>query len=58
MTELGLLSPDREPALEVHALWALLDGLTLHLVVEPPGITRQDARSVLADHLKRVTSDG
>ena len=58
MTELGLLSPDREPALEIHALWALLDGLTLHLVVEPPCITRQDARAVLAEHLKHVTSDG
>ena len=58
MTELELMSIDREPALEVNALWALLDGLTLHLLVEPPGITRQDARSVLAEHLKRLTTGG
>ena len=56
MSELGLLPPDRDPGLEVQSLWALLDGLTMHLLVDPPSVSRDQARSVLAGQLLRMTS--
>ena len=55
LSELGLLAPDRDPELAVHELWAILDGVTMHLLADPPGITRDEARSVLGDHLRRLT---
>jgi AcrR family transcriptional regulator len=57
MAELGLLQPDHAPAdlaLETQRLWALLDGLTVHLLVEPAYIGPRQARRVLRLHLSAL----
>jgi hypothetical protein len=57
MAELGLLEPDHDPAdlaLETQRLWALLDGLTVHLLVEPAYIGPRQARRVLRLHLSAL----
>jgi AcrR family transcriptional regulator len=57
MAELGLLEPDHDPAdlaLETQRLWALLDGLTVHLLAEPAYIGPRQARRVLRLHLSAL----
>ncbi|SBT40928.1 TetR/AcrR family transcriptional regulator [Micromonospora auratinigra] len=47
----GLLAGDRDPAQETARLHALVDGLTLHLLLHPDLMPPERARAVLADHL-------
>jgi AcrR family transcriptional regulator len=54
MAELALLEPDHELALETQRLWALLDGLTVHLLVEPAYIGPRQAKRVLRRHLSAL----
>ena len=59
MAELGLLDLDHDRAdlaLETHRLWALLDGLTVHLLVEPAYISPRQARRVLRRHLSALAA--
>ncbi len=51
LTQLGLVAPSRNIDVETERLWALLDGLTTHLLMNPEHTTTQLAAAVLRTHL-------
>lgn len=51
LTQLGLFTPSRNIDLETEQLWAFLDGLTTHLLMNPEHTTTQLAGAVLRTHL-------
>jgi hypothetical protein len=51
LDQVGRLGRGRDQALETRRLHALLDGLVIQLTAEPPRLTVDEARAVLAGHL-------
>jgi AcrR family transcriptional regulator len=51
LAELHALGPGRTPQTETARLHALLDGIVLQLLADPPRLTPQQARALLARHL-------
>ena len=51
LDQVGRLGRGRDQALETRRLHALLDGLVIQLTAEPPRLTADEARAVLAGHL-------
>lgn len=51
LDQVGRLGRGRDQALETRRLHALLDGLVIQLTAEPPRLTVDEARAVLASHL-------
>ncbi len=51
LDDLGRLAAHRDPHLETGRLHALLDGLVVQGIADPPGITPTDIRAVLRQHL-------
>jgi len=51
LAELGLVATDRDRGVEIERLWSLLDGLTLHILLDlaPPSASR--AGQILRTHL-------
>jgi AcrR family transcriptional regulator len=49
---LGLMAPERSVAIETERLWALVDGLTLHLLTEHT--SRRTARQALRRHVDEL----
>ncbi|MDQ3052579.1 MAG: TetR family transcriptional regulator C-terminal domain-containing protein [Actinomycetota bacterium] len=51
LAELGLVATDRDRGVEIERLWSLLDGLTLHILLDlaPPSALR--AGQILRTHL-------
>ncbi|MBA3293302.1 MAG: TetR/AcrR family transcriptional regulator [Geodermatophilaceae bacterium] len=51
LAELGLVAIDRDRGVEIERLWSLLDGLTLHILLDlaPPSASR--AGQILRTHL-------
>jgi len=49
--EIGALAPDRDAAIEVLRLHALLDGLVVQAIARPPVLTPAEIRTVLTAHL-------
>lgn len=56
MVELVLVHPGRHLEVETERLWALLDGITLHLLTETGHTTPTSAREVLRRHLRDLAS--
>ncbi len=54
LVELGAIDADTDVKAEADGLWALLDGLTLHLLLERPVTRPAQARRVLRRHLERM----
>ncbi|WP_323746881.1 TetR family transcriptional regulator C-terminal domain-containing protein [Catenulispora pinisilvae] len=48
---LGRLAEGRDQALESRRLHALLDGLVIQLTADPPRLTVNEARAIVAGHL-------
>lgn len=51
LAELGQLAPERDLDAETERLWALVDGLTMHILLEPDRLTARRVRAVLRTHL-------
>lgn len=51
LTEAGVLHPDRDVNVETERIHALVDGLTIHLLVDPIRVSPGRVESVLAIHL-------
>ncbi|WP_194912458.1 TetR/AcrR family transcriptional regulator [Catenulispora rubra] len=51
LDRIGRLGPGRDQALESRRLHALLDGLVIQLTADPPRLTVDEARTVMAGHL-------
>lgn len=58
LAELGLIAADRDLDLETERLWALLDGLTLHLLSEPPYTQPDAAKKILDRQLRDLAEAG
>ncbi|HEY3480106.1 MAG TPA: TetR family transcriptional regulator C-terminal domain-containing protein [Streptomyces sp.] len=54
---IGQLGGGRDQSLESRRLHALLDGLVIQLTADPPRLTPDEARAVLASHLADVAHD-
>jgi AcrR family transcriptional regulator len=54
--EFGLLGADRDRRVEIERIHALLDGLTIHLLLDPPGFDPDLARTVVVAHLADLAS--
>jgi AcrR family transcriptional regulator len=51
LTETGVLHPERDVNLESERMHALVDGLTIHLLVDPTEVSPGRVKSVLVVHL-------
>lgn len=51
LDEIGSLGSGRDQALESRRLHALLDGLVIQLTADPPRLSPDEARAILAGHL-------
>jgi AcrR family transcriptional regulator len=51
LQEFGLLGPDRDRRVEIERIHALLDGLTIHLLLDPARLDPDLVRTVLRTHL-------
>ncbi|MEZ0108490.1 AcrR family transcriptional regulator [Catenulispora sp. EB89] len=51
LDQIGRLGPGRDQALESQRLHALLDGLVIQLTADPPRLSADEARAVMAGHL-------
>ena len=51
LDQIGRLGPGRDQTVESRRLHALLDGLVIQLTAEPPRLTADEARAVMARHL-------
>lgn len=51
LAELDRLHPDRDQDVEAERICALLDGLTMHLLLDPTHVPATLVRSVLLTHL-------
>jgi DNA-binding transcriptional regulator YbjK len=51
LQEFGLLDADRDRRLEIERIHALLDGLTIHLMLEPDRLDPDFVRSIILTHL-------
>jgi AcrR family transcriptional regulator len=51
LADIGRLGKGREEAVETRRLHALLDGLVIQLIAEPPRLSADDARAAIALHL-------
>jgi AcrR family transcriptional regulator len=58
LEELGLLGPDRDRRVEIERMHALLDGLTIHLTLEPALLAPDEASSILVTHLGELSAAG
>jgi AcrR family transcriptional regulator len=56
LRELGLLHADRRFPIEIERLHALLDGLTIHLMLEPARVSTDRVRAILLTHLAELSS--
>jgi AcrR family transcriptional regulator len=56
LEELGALGAGRGRASEAARLHALLDGMVLHLLADPPRLTPDQARDLLARHLAELAT--
>ena len=56
LAEFDLWDPERDLDVEVERVHALLDGLTIHLMLEPPLTSRAGATSVVHTHLGDLNS--
>jgi AcrR family transcriptional regulator len=54
--EFGLLDADRDRQIEIERLHALLDGLTIHLMLEPARLARALVRPVLVTQLGELAT--
>lgn len=54
LAQAGALAADRDPATETAALWALLDGLTLHVLLDPAATPPDAALDTLRNHLRHL----
>lgn len=54
LAALGRLAPGRDLDVETQRLWALVDGLTLHLLTDPPGVPADQVSTVLRLHLSEL----
>lgn len=51
LTETGVLHPERDVSVETERMHALVDGLTIHLLVHPTRVSPRRVKSVLVVHL-------
>jgi AcrR family transcriptional regulator len=51
LSEIGRLGKGRDQLVETKRLHALLDGLVIQLIAEPPRLSADEARAVIAQHL-------
>ena len=51
LDQIGRLGPGRDQTVESRRLHALMDGLVIQLTAEPPRLTADEARAVMARHL-------
>ena len=56
LREFGRLHVDRDRPIEIERLHALLDGLTIHLTLEPARLGPDLVRSIVLAHLGELTS--
>jgi AcrR family transcriptional regulator len=54
LQELGLLHADRDRSIELERLHALLDGLTIHLTLEPARLDADLVTSIVRTHLSEL----
>jgi len=50
----GILKPNRDLDFEIERLYALIDGLAVHAVMEPDRLTAEKIRSTLERHLDEI----
>ncbi|GAA2024319.1 TetR/AcrR family transcriptional regulator [Catenulispora yoronensis] len=55
LEQIGRLRKGRDPELEARRLHALLDGLVIQLMAEPPRVGVEEAREVIAQQLADLT---
>lgn len=51
LAELGDVDPGRDLEVETERVWSILDGLTMHILLDPAGLSAKKAESVLRTHL-------
>jgi AcrR family transcriptional regulator len=56
LDEFGLFDADRDRQIETERMHALLDGLTVHLTLEPARLTPDRVRSIVLTHLGELSS--
>ncbi len=56
LQELGGLHADRDRRIEIERMHALLDGLTIHLTIDPARLAPDLVRSVVLTHLGELSS--
>ncbi|MBS2535354.1 TetR family transcriptional regulator C-terminal domain-containing protein [Catenulispora sp. NF23] len=57
LAEIGRLTEGRDQALETRRLHALLDGLVIQLTADPPRLTADEARAIVAGHLADLAGE-
>ncbi len=58
LQEFGLLHADRDRGVEIERIHAVLDGLTIHLILEPARLEPDLARTVVLTHLGELSAAG
>jgi AcrR family transcriptional regulator len=58
LQELGLFHADRDRSIELERMHALLDGLTIHLTLQPARLDPDLVRSIVLSHLSELSAAG